>query len=359
MRLNAFSSVVGATLVLCAGCGAPASQDPAETTGASREALTGTLTEATAYPEAVQLDLPAGICTGSIITPHVVLTAAHCAFAATVTAPYNGHQVLQGSQVATFSDWNGDPSTGHDVGLIFLDSPATLSAAQCPVLAQKPLADGTNVVNLGVRKDGALPTHTVWVDVPHPVQSGANCQWPDDYCTQTAYLEDGDSGGPVETSNSSPHEIVAVNSATTAPQGPTDALARVDLVYSWIAQQIQQHGGPGPCTGTAASSGSDGGAASGSSGSNGAGGSSGGPSSSGGGGGSTGGGTSGGSGSGSSSSGSGGSGGTWNGASGGSGGCAVAPVGKMSDDTALAVGLASMAAAIRRRKPTKSRRVEG
>src|ERR1019366_4025637 len=39
----------------------------------------------------------------------------------------------------------------------------------------------------------------------------------------------------------SPHLIVSVNSGG----GPTEVLARTDLVYGWIQEQIQSHGGGG------------------------------------------------------------------------------------------------------------------
>jgi len=58
--------------------------------------------------------------------------------------------------------------------------------------------------------------------------------------------------------NRSPHEIVAVNSGG----GSTEVLARVDLLYQWIQQQIQAHGGSGntaPDGGGSGSSASSGG----------------------------------------------------------------------------------------------------
>jgi hypothetical protein len=77
---------------------------------------------------------------------------------------------------------------------------------------------------------------------------GSNAGYPYDY-EATEVIESGDSGGPDMKAGT--HTIVAVNSG--AGSG-TEVLARVDLLYSWIQQQIANHGGGGGSSSSSSSS---------------------------------------------------------------------------------------------------------
>jgi MYXO-CTERM domain-containing protein len=107
------------------------------------------------------------------------------------------------------------------------------------VLAQKPVAFGSNVVNIGRVLNGTVSMTDLYVSAATGVKDGAQVGYPLDYLA-TDYIEHGDSGGPDVVPGSSPHEIVAVNSGSSAS---VEILARVDLLCSWIQQQIQAHGG--------------------------------------------------------------------------------------------------------------------
>jgi hypothetical protein len=204
---------------------------------------------ATDFEEAVLVDLlhqgvQYAACSGSVIAPGVVLTAGHCVVGATdwnVTAPYAGGQTVHASGGTTF-DYDStsedvDPGE-HDIGLVFLDSPIALHAY--PAVAAEPLSGGPSVVNIGRIQDGQFSTTDLFVSSPIPVTDGSSVGYPYDY-SATDVIEAGDSGGPDEVTGTSPHLIVSVNSGG----GPTEVLARTDLVYGWIEQQIASHGGGG------------------------------------------------------------------------------------------------------------------
>jgi hypothetical protein len=183
-------------------------------------------------------------CSGVVIAPQVVLTAGHCVDVYTgwsVQAPF----VLQSSSASkgeTF-DWKSDGSkivpNLHDVGLVYLDQPIRLP--RYPALATSPVADGSDIVNIGRVDDSGVSSTELFVSSPLPVKNAASVGCPYDYVGAQA-IEKGDSGGPVEVPGTTPHLLVAVNSGVNRG---TELLARTDLLARWIGDRIAAHGGAG------------------------------------------------------------------------------------------------------------------
>jgi mono/diheme cytochrome c family protein len=237
--------------------------------GTSREPIING-TAATGYPEAALIDMNGYACSGSLIAPRVVLTAGHCVQGMSswkVTLPFARNQTAKatGATVLDYKDQTDyvNPDQ-HDVGLVFLGTSLTLDA--WPVIAQKPVAFGSRAINIGRIQNGKLSNSQLFQSQPIAMKDGASEGFPFDYYSNEV-IESGDSGGPVIAASSSPHSIIAVNSGGGSG---TEVLARTDLVYTWIDEQVRAHGGwgtnAGSSSGGAVSSSSSGAASSSSSG---------------------------------------------------------------------------------------------
>ncbi|MGZ3455292.1 MAG: trypsin-like serine protease [Polyangiales bacterium] len=246
---------VGLAGLAFVGCSAPSSGDEQGSGSRNGEIVGGV--KATDYEESALVNMLDGsgsmfaACSGSVIAPRVVLTAGHCVDGVSgfqVIAPYtkSGKQTA-GSHKGTALDWidvageSVDPSK-HDVGLVILDTPITLT--KWPTVRKTQYPFGSKARNLGRIQSGSFSSTDIFVSKPLTMNDANSDGFPYDYISDEI-IESGDSGGPVIADGT--HEIIAVNSGAG---GGTEVLARVDLVWSWIDSTVKSNGGwpadPGP-----------------------------------------------------------------------------------------------------------------
>lgn len=175
-------------------------------------------------------------CSGVIVSPFVVLTAAHCTYDHTswyVEAPFVG-QKSTASAAKLFdpapTNWDDNEiDTIHDIGAIILDAPIHLQ--NYPTFDDNMVDDNTFVLSLG-RDLGDKVTETIYTLGISTVSVLPN-DFPLAYNANIRLIP-GDSGGPVFQYNT--HRLIGVNAAD---QGDAVAIiARIDLVAEWLQSVI-------------------------------------------------------------------------------------------------------------------------
>jgi MYXO-CTERM domain-containing protein len=234
-------------LGLAAGCAVP---DPVEAT--SSAIIDGMLDSGD--PSMVEMFAISGNmaakCTCTLVSPHVLLTAAHCiaetqgfrygVFLGNNDSRITGKDLLAVASADFDPAYNDNPSQGHDIGVVVLAQPLPMplvpmnrgslasSTGKMTRYIGYGLTDGVAQSGDGTKRQAMAPIAQVGKSL---IRIANN---PNNTCN-------GDSGGPLLMDTGSGEAIIGVVSFGTDMNCGSDSyFQRLDTQIDWVDQQIKQ-----------------------------------------------------------------------------------------------------------------------
>jgi hypothetical protein len=262
--LAARAAIAGGLALAASGCLPPLDDERGPALAETAQPLVGaSLTDLD--PAVVALTVPSGaiFCTGTLISPSVIATAAHCiddGGSAEFSAFFGSDtQDGEGARVTVLEkqqhlDWNGNLSGGNDIGLLRLAFPADVTLP-IPVNVEpldSHLGETIRVVGFGINDpaEGTIDGKKRTGEQALASLSGDFFEAADD----TVVLCNGDSGGPAFFSVGGVEALAGINSYTfgncdvTRPSGYTNvSLFAEDFVIPWIEENDPACGEDGLC----------------------------------------------------------------------------------------------------------------
>jgi len=211
------------------------------------------------------------LCTGEIISPHVVLTAAHCVDPATVgsgakffvfpgtqlTMHTSGADFLAVAEVHYDMAFNpSDPTAGHDVGVVILQAPTAIPpvAYNRTPLPQSMVGQPARLVGYGVTQvttDLAADSMTAGTRRQAPSKLASIDGIVLNFLDMQHNICEGDSGGPAFMNVNGREMIVGVTSygyqgcPLSAPGTDTRVDVYADFIDPWVLKFDPPSKGPG------------------------------------------------------------------------------------------------------------------